>query len=104
MMSDGVPVETIYTHWNNDGYLMCRLYGNHYFVEEYTPDGDLYKFNVEVQEEMISLVVSYSEAGYVVLDKDFGEEMQSPYYNETYMIPICEKTLMYQFLVKVMET
>ncbi len=96
MMSDGVPVETIYTHWNNDGYLMCRLYGNHYFVEEYTPDGDLYKFNVEVLEEMISLVVSYSEAGYVVLDKDFGEEMQSPYYNETYMIPICEKTLMYQ--------
>ena len=95
-MSNGMTPEYIDTNWGNNGYLMYRTYDGRLFVEEYTADGDLIPFNVELLENMKSLNVSYSEVGYVMVNQDCGEEIQSPYTDMPDLFPVYEKTLYYR--------
>ena len=95
-MSDGMTPEQIVTNWGNNGHLMYRTYDGRLFIEEYTADGDLIKFSVELLDTMKSLEVSYSETGYVMINQNCGEEIQSPYTNQPNMIPIYEKSLYYR--------
>lgn len=95
-MSNGMTPEQIDTNWENSGYLMCRTYNGRLFVEEYTPDGDLITFNMELSDEMEVLDVSYSEMGYVMVNQDCGEKIQSPYSQVPDLFPVYEKTLYYK--------
>ena len=95
-MSNGMTPEQIVTIWSNNGYLMYRTYNGRLFVEEYTADGDLIPFNTELLDTMKSLDVSYSEAGYIMVNQDCGEEIQSPYTNMPQMVPVYEKSLYYR--------
>lgn len=96
LMSDGMTPEQIETNWGNNGYLMLRTYDNRLFVEEYTADGDLVKFNVELMDPEKNHYVTYFEAGYVLIGQDCGEEMQSPYETAEYVVPVLEKSLYYR--------
>lgn len=95
-MSNGMTPEHIETNWGNNGYLMYRIYNGRLFMEEYTTDGDLILFSVELPDTMKNLEVSYSENGYVMINQDCGEEVQSPYTNLPEMIPVYEKFLYYR--------
>ena len=95
-MSDGMTPEQIVTNWGDNGHLMYRTYGDRLFIEEYTADGDLFQFSVELLDDMKSLDVSYSKTGYVMVNQNCGEEIQSPYTNQPNLIPIYENTLYYR--------
>jgi len=96
-MSSGMTPEQIITNWSNNGYLMYRTYNGRLFIEEYTADGDLFRFNIELLDTMKNLEVSYSEAGYVVVNQYCGEETQSPYTTDvTDLLPVYEKSLYYR--------
>jgi len=95
LMSDGMTPERIETLWTSNGHLMYRIANGHLYLEEYTADGDLFKYDIELLDSMIALEVSYCEAGYVMVDQDCGEEIQSPYSAEVYMMPVYEKSLYY---------
>ena len=95
-MSNGMTPEQIVTMWGNNGHVMYRTYNGRLFVEEYTADGDLIPFQTELLESIKSLDVSYTEAGYVMVNQDCGEEIQSPYTNMPQMIPVYEKSLYYR--------
>jgi len=96
LMSDGMTPDNIYTNWSNSGYLMYRTYNGRLFIEEYTADGDLIKFNVELLDTMESLDVSYCESGYVMVNQNCGEQIQSPYTSMTDLMPVYEKSLYYR--------
>lgn len=96
LMSNGMTPEQIYTNWGNSGYLMNRTYDGRLFVEEYTADGDLIPFTMELSDAMETLDVSYSEVGYVMVNQDCGERIQSPYSQEQDMVPMYEKILFYR--------
>jgi hypothetical protein len=95
LMSDGMTPERIETLWTSNGHLMYRTANGHLYLEEYTADGDLFKYDIELLDSMIALEVSYCEAGYVMVNQDCGEEIQSPYSAEVYMMPVYEKSLYY---------
>ena len=96
LMSNGMTPEQIYTNWGNNGYLMYRTYNGRVFIEEYTPDGDLIQFSVELLDTMESLDVSYCEAGYVMVNQNCGETIQSPYTSMPDLYPVYEKSLYYR--------
>lgn len=96
LMSDGMVPEHIETNWGNSGYLMYRTFGNRVFIEEYTSDGNLIKFSVEMPENVKTFEISYSEPGYVMVNWDCGELTESPYQPEGDMITVYEKELYYQ--------
>ena len=96
LMSDGMTPDYIYTNWGNSGYLMYRTYNGRLYVEEYTADGDLIKFDAELLDTMQTLDVSYSEVGYVMVNQDCGEKIQSPYSQVPDLMPVYEKTLYYR--------
>lgn len=96
LMSDGMTPEHIDTNWGNSGYLMYRTYGNYVFVEEYTADGDLIKYKLEIPEKAKDFDISYSERGYMTVNWDCGELTQSPYQSEGNMIIVYDKELYYQ--------
>jgi len=95
-MTDGVVPDYMETNWNDSGYLKYRTFGDRVYIEEYTADGDLVKFNVELPENTGNLKVSYSEAGYVMVSRDCGEKVPSPYAAGQELLPVCEKTLYYR--------
>ena len=66
------------------------------YIEEYTVDGELIKFQVELADNLQYLDVSYCEAGYVMVNQDCGEQIQSPYTNMPDMMPVYEKSLYYR--------
>ena len=96
LMSDGMTPEEIVTLWGNNGHVMYRTSGGRLYVEEYTADGDLLKFNMELSDTIQSLEVSYSESGYVMVNQDCGEQVQSPYTDMTDLLPVYEKSLYYR--------
>ncbi len=96
LMTDGVVPDYMETNWGDSGYLKYRVFGDRMYIEEYTADGDLVKFNVEIPETMQYLDVSYSEAGYIMVNMDCGERMQSPYTSQPELVPVYEKTLYYR--------
>ena len=95
LMSDGMTPEHIDTNWGDSGHLMYRIYGNRVFIEEYTTDGDLIAFSAELLDNMETVEISYSEAGYVMMNQYCGEKMQSPYTDMPEFLPVYEKTLYY---------
>lgn len=96
LMSDGMTPERIETLWSSNGYLMSRTYNSRLFVEEYTEDGDLVKFDIELLDTMNSLDISYSESGYIMVNQDFGEKIQNPYTVMPDLMPVYEKSLYYR--------
>lgn len=95
-MSNGMTPEYIDVNWGNSGYFMYRTYNGRVFIEEYTADGDLISFSVELLDTMQGLDVSYSDVGYVMVNQDCGEEIQSPYEVTGNMLPVYEKSLYYR--------
>ena len=95
-MLDGVTPEYIVTLWGNNGQLMCRTYEGKLYVEEFTSDGDLVRFEIDLSDTMQRLEVSYCEAGYVTVHQYCGEEIQSPYTSTSEMRPVYEKSLYYR--------
>lgn len=95
-MSNGMTPEQIITNWDNNGHLMYRTYNGRLFIEEYTADGDLVSYSIELLDTAKSVEASYSESGYVMVNQNCGEEIQSPYTNQQEMIPVYEKSLYYR--------
>lgn len=95
-MSDGMIPEYIENNWNNRGCIMYRTEDGLAYIEEYTVDGDLIKFRVELADNLQYLDVSYCEAGYVMVNQDCGEQIQSPYTIMPDMMPVYEKSLYYR--------
>ena len=95
-MTDGVIPDYMETNWGDSGYLKYRIYGDRMYIEEYTADGDLVRFNVGLPETMQYLDASYSEAGYIMVNMDCGEKTQSPYTSQPELAPVYEKTLYYR--------
>ncbi len=95
-MTDGVIPEEMKANWGDSGYLKYRTYGNRAFIEEYTADGDLVKFQVELLDTIENLDVSYSEAGYVMVNQDCGEKIQNLQTDTPEFLPIYEKSLYYR--------
>lgn len=95
LMSDGMTPDRIETLWGNSGHLMYRTANGHLYLEEYTADGDLFKYDIELLDTMKGLDVSYCEAGYVMVNQDCGEEIQNPYSVLLNMMPVYEKSLYY---------
>ncbi len=96
LMSNGMTPEYIETLWGHNGYIMYRTYNGRLFIEEYTAEGDLISFSIELLDTMKSLEVSYCEAGYVMVNQNCGEEIQSPYTNLPQLLPVYEKSLYYR--------
>ena len=63
IMSNGMVPEYVENNWSNSGYIMCRTYNGRLFLEEYTEDGELISFSVELLDTMKDWDVSYCEAG-----------------------------------------
>ena len=51
---------------------------------------------MELLDNMVNLDVSYSEAGYVMINQDCGETIQSPYTSMPDLLPVYEKSLYYR--------
>lgn len=96
LMTDGMTPDCIETLWGNNGHLMYRTYNGRLYLEEYTADGDLFKYDMELLDTVKELDVSYCEAGYVMVNQDCGEQIQSPYTNLPELIPVYEKSLYYR--------
>ena len=95
-MSDGMTPDYIYTNWDDNGYLMYRTENGRLFIEEYPVDGTFIKFDIPLLENMESVDVFYCEAGYVTVNQNCGEQIQSPYTTVTEMVPVYEKSLYYR--------
>lgn len=95
-MTDGVVPEYMETNWGDSGYLKYRIFGDRAYIEEYTADGELVKFNVELPDDMGALNISYSEAGYVMANRDLGEKVQSPYTSQPELESVYDKILYYR--------
>lgn len=96
LMSDGATPDYIEKGWSEKGYLLGRTFGTTLFLEEYTKEGELNRFTVELREDMQNLLLLYSDTGYITVNQDCGEKMQSPYSIEESMIPVYEKSIYYQ--------
>ena len=96
LMSDGMTPDRIETLWGNSGYLMYRIFNGRLFMEEYTTDGDLIKFDIKLLDTMQNVDVSYSESGYIMVNQDCGEQIQSPYTLMPDLMPVYEKSLYYR--------
>lgn len=101
---DGEPLRTVYgiapdhieMPWGSDAYLMCRHLDNELFIEEYTSDGDLLRYSIALREDALNHMIYYTPDGYLVLNVETGEMVQSPYYIEEMLVPKCEISLYYQ--------
>jgi len=96
VMTDGMVPEHVVTNWNNSGYLAFRTYGNKVYLEEHTADGDLIKFTLDIPDHIKNFQISYSDAGYVMVNWDYGELTQSPFPAEENMIDVYDKELYYR--------
>lgn len=96
LMSDGMTPDAIDKNWSDKGYLMYRTYGNLLFVEEYTADGDLIKFTVNLKDGVRELDIAYTEPGYVLIGQNTGNMIESPYSGEVESIYLWENALYYR--------
>ena len=87
LTSDGMKPDAIESPWSSDEYVMHRRYGNKLFVEEYTADGDLIKYDIPLNSDTSELMVYYIKGGYFIVNEESGEMMPSPFYGEDMMIP-----------------
>lgn len=95
-MANGMAPDGVYTNWGNRGYVMYRNYGDYVAIEEHTPEGEEISFRVNLLENAETVDVSYSEEGYVMVNQDCGEKIQSPYTEIPDLFPVYEKSLYYR--------
>ena len=96
VLSDGLEPDDIQKSWTNNSYLMYKRENDRLLVEEHTPEGETKNYTILLKDATKNINVYYSDSGHLILSEETEEQVQSPYYEETVLVPRCVVSLYYK--------